>query len=264
MTQTRPLALVTGASSGIGLELARQFGENGYDLIINAEDSGLDDAADDLANTGASIRSVQADLSTDDGVRRLWDTVVAAGRPLAAAALNAGVGEGGPFLDTDLVDELEIIDVNVRSTVHLAKLVLRDMADRDEGRVLVTSSIAATMPGSFQAVYNASKSFLQSFAEALQNELKDTGVTVTSLMPGPTGTNFFHRAEMDDTKVGQSEKDDPAQVARQGFQALMKDKDKIVAGSLKTKAQGAANKVLPDKVKAAAHRQMAEPGSGEQ
>jgi uncharacterized protein len=125
--------------------------------------------------------------------------------------------------------------------------------------VLITSSIASTMPGSFQAVYNASKSFLQSFAEALQNELKDTGVTITSLMPGPTETNFFVRADMMDTEIGQSAKDDPAQVAKQGFEALMKGEDKLVAGSLKTKAQGVANKVLPDKLKAAAHRQMAEP-----
>jgi len=128
--------------------------------------------------------------------------------------------------------------------------------------MLITSSIASTMPGSFQAVYNASKSFLQSFAEALQNELKDTEVTITALMPGPTDTNFFHRADMDDTKVGQGTKDDPAQVAKQGFEALMDGKAKLVAGSVKTKAQGVANKVLPDKVKSAAHRQMAEPQSG--
>jgi short-subunit dehydrogenase len=137
------------------------------------------------------------------------------------------------------------------------------MAARHCGKVLITSSIASTMPGSFQAVYNASKSFLQSFAEALQNELKDTGVMVTSLMPGPTETNFFDRADMDDTKVGQSDKDDPAQVAKQGFEALMKGKDRAVASSRKTKLAEAANKVLPDKAKAAAHRQMAEPGSGE-
>ena len=143
--------------------------------------------------------------------------------------------------------------------MHLAKLVLRDMAARDAGRVLITSSIASTMPGAFQAVYNASKSFLQSFAEAVAEELEDTGVTITSLMPGPTDTNFFHRAEMDDTPVGQGTKDDPAQVAAQGFAALMDGKNKIVAGSLKTKAQGALNDVLPDKVKAMAHRQMAEP-----
>jgi short-subunit dehydrogenase len=137
------------------------------------------------------------------------------------------------------------------------------MATRDEGRVLITSSIAATMPGSFQAVYNASKSFLQSFAEALQNELKDTGITITSLLPGPTETNFFDRAHMNDTKVGQMNKDDPAQVAKQGFEALMKRKETITASSIKTKTQAVVNKVLPDKVKAAAHRRMAEPGSGD-
>ena len=189
--------------------------------------------------------------------------VVSTGRPVSAAALNAGVGQGGAFVDTDLADELRIIDLNVTSTVHLAKRLLRDMVARDDGRVLITSSIASTMPGSFQAVYNASKSFLQSFAQALQNELKDTEVTITSLMPGPTETNFFHRADMDDTAVGQGAKDDPAQVAKQGFDALMAGKERIVGGSVTTKAQEAANKVLPDKLKAAAHRQMAEPGSGE-
>jgi short-subunit dehydrogenase len=117
------------------------------------------------------------------------------------------------------------------------------------------------MPGPFQAVYSASKSFLQSFAQGLQNELKDTGITVTSLMPGATETNFFHRAQMDDTKLGQSDKDDPAAVAKQGFEALMRGKDRAVAASAKPKLIEAVNKVLPDKVKAAAHRQMTEPGS---
>ncbi|NYJ07969.1 SDR family NAD(P)-dependent oxidoreductase [Petropleomorpha daqingensis] len=255
----KPLALVTGASSGIGLELARQFGENGFDLVISAEDPGLSTAAAELRSTGADVQPVQVDLRTPDGVRQLYATATAGGRALDAVALNAGVGQGGAFVDTDLADDQEIIDLNITSTVHLAKLVLRDMAARDEGRVLITSSIASTMPGSFQPVYNASKSFLQSFAQAVQEELKDTGVTITSLMPGPTDTNFFHRAEMDDTAVGQGTKDDPAQVAAQGFAALMDGKNKIVAGSLKTKAQGALNDVLPDRVKAMAHRQMAEP-----
>jgi uncharacterized protein len=259
MTDDKPLALVTGASSGIGLELARQFGEHGFDLVVAAEDAGLSAAADELRGTGADVQPVQVDLRSPDGVAQLYSAAASLGRSLDAVALNAGVGRGGAFLDTDLADEQEIIDLNVSSTVHLAKLVLRDMAARNEGRVLITSSIASTMPGSFQAVYNASKSFLQSFAEALQNELKDTGVTITSLMPGPTETNFFERADMMDTEVGQSAKDDPAQVAKQGFEALMKGEDKLVAGSLKTKAQGVANKVLPDKLKAAAHRQMAEP-----
>jgi short-subunit dehydrogenase len=262
MIETRPLALVTGASSGIGLELARQFVEHDYDLLITAEGAELDGAAAELASSGARVQPIRADLRTAEGVEQLWAQVTATPRSLDVAVLNAGVGEGGPFLETDLSAELEIIDVNVRSTVALAKRVLREMAARDRGKVLITSSIAATMPGSFQAVYNASKSFLQSFTEALQNELKDTGITITSLMPGPTETNFFHRAHMDDTRVGQMDKDDPAEVAKQGFEALMKGKDRITASSMKTKAQEAANKVLPDKVKAAAHRQMAEPGSG--
>ena len=261
--ERKPLALITGASSGIGLELARQFGQNGFDLVISAEDAGLSTAAADLRSTGADVQTVQVDLRTPAGVRQLYAAATAGGRALDAVALNAGVGQGGAFIDTSLADDQEIIDLNITSTVHLAKLVLKDMAARDEGRgegkVLVTSSIASTMPGSFQPIYNASKSFLQSFAEAVQEELEDTGVTITSLMPGPTNTNFFHRAEMDDTPVGQGTKDDPAQVAAQGFAALMDGKNKVVAGSVKTRAQGVLNDVLPDKVKAVAHRQMAEP-----
>jgi short-subunit dehydrogenase len=262
MSDERPLALVTGASSGIGFELARQFAENGFDLVVNSEDAGLAGAAERLRESGAAVQAVQVDLSTYDGVETLYAAVVSGGRPVDAAALNAGVGLGGAFLETDLAEEIKLIDLNVVSTVHLAKRLLRNMADRNEGRLLITSSIASTMPGSFQAVYNASKSFLQSFAEALQNELKDTDLTITSLMPGPTDTNFFHRAGMDDTMIAQSSKDDPAKVAEQGFEALMRGKDRAVAASTKTKLQEAANKVLPDKLKAEAHRKMAEPGSG--
>jgi uncharacterized protein len=230
-------------------------------VVLVAEDGGLEAVAAQLrATTGADVRTLQADLATYDGVEQAYAAVVADGRPVAAAALNAGVGLGGAFVDTDLDRELAMIDLNVKGTVHLAKRLLGPMVAQDAGRILITSSIASTMPGSFQSVYNATKSFLQSWAEALQNELKDTKVVVTSLMPGPTDTNFFHRAGMDDTKVGQSSsKDDPAQVAEQGFKALMDGDDKLVAGSATTKLTGVANKVLPDKLKAAAHRQMAEP-----
>jgi short-subunit dehydrogenase len=178
-------------------------------------------------------------------------------------ALNAGVGRGGPFAETPLEDELRIVDLNVRSVVHLAKHIVRDMVVRGQGRILITSSIAATMPGSYQAVYNASKSFDQSFALALRDELKDTGVTVTSLMPGPTETEFFERADMLDTKVGASDKDEPAEVARQGFEAMMNGDERAVAASLSTKLQGRGSRFLPDSAKAAMHRKMAEPGSGE-
>lgn len=259
MTETTAFAVVTGASSGIGLELARQFAEHGYDLLINAEDGELEAAAEQLKSTGVQVERVRADLRTYDGVEQLYSAIRAGGRPVDAAALNAGVGRGGAFVDNDLADEMEIIDVNVTSTVHLAKRLLTDMVSRNDGKLLITSSIASTMPGSFQAVYNASKSFLQSFAEALQNELKDSAVSVTALMPGPTDTEFFERADMLHTKVGKQNKDDPAHVAKQGFDALMEGKSKIIAGSMKTKLQGQANKVLPDSAKATAHRSMAEP-----
>jgi short-subunit dehydrogenase len=261
MNDVRPLAVVTGASSGIGFELAKVFAENGFDLVINAENPALEQAAQELRGGGASVTTAQTDLRTFDGVEQLYAAVQATGRPVEAAALNAGVGQGGAFVDNDLGAELDIINLNVTSTVHLAKLLLRDMVPRNQGRLLITSSIASTMPGPFQAVYNASKSFVQSFAEALQNELKKTGVTVTALMPGPTDTEFFSEAEMEDTKLAQAYRDDPAQVAKQGFDAMMAGKDKVVAGSLKTKAQALGNTVTPDKLKSEAHRQMAEPGS---
>jgi uncharacterized protein len=261
--ETRPFAVVTGASSGIGYELARQFATHGFDLLIAAEDEDIAAAARELrGQDGADVREVQVDLATNEGVDALSSQITANGRPVDALALNAGVGAGGAFVgDTDLADELRIVDLNVRSTVHLAKRVLPGMVERGEGRVLFTSSIASTMPGSFQAVYNASKSFVQSFALALREELKDSGVTITSLMPGPTDTEFFERADMLDTKVGSDEKDDPAEVAREGFEALMAGKERVVSASLKTKLQGRASRVLPDSAKAAMHRKMAEPGS---
>jgi uncharacterized protein len=260
----KPLAVITGASSGIGYELARIFGEEGYDLLIAAEDGELTQAQEQLKATGATVEAHRVDLAKEEGVVEFYSQITNAGRPVEALALNAGIGAGGAFAtETELADELQLIDLNVRSTVHLCKLVLSDMVERDAGKVLFTSSIASTMPGAFQAVYNASKSFVQSFALAIRNELKDTEVTITSLMPGPTDTEFFERADMEDTAVGSEEKDDPAEVARQGFDALMAGKEKVVGGSFKNKLQTVAGKVIPDSKKAEMHRQMAEPGSAE-
>jgi short-subunit dehydrogenase len=260
----RPLALITGASSGIGRELAKQFAENDFDLIIAAEDDELRDAQQELMALNAEVEAVRTDLAQSSGVEELWQRVQATGRPLAAAALNAGRGAGGAFAETSLEHELEIVDLNVRSTVQLAKYVVRDMVARHDGRILFTSSIASTMPGSYQAVYNASKSFVQSLALALREELKDTGVTITSLMPGPTDTEFFEHADMLDTKVGAGDKDDPADVARDGFEALMAGKERVVSASLTTKLQGRGSRFLPDSVKAKMHGGMAEPGSADE
>jgi short-subunit dehydrogenase len=260
----RKLAVVTGASSGIGFELAKVFAEEDFDLIVTAEDEELTSACGELSQIGRGVDSVRVDLSRPEGVEKLYEKITADGRPIDVLCLNAGIGAGGEFArETDLAKELRLIDLNVRSTVHLCKLVLADMVARDSGRILFTSSVASTMPGAFQAVYNASKSFVQSFAEAIRNELKETGVTITALMPGPTDTEFFERAEMEDTKIGSGDKDDPAEVARQGFEALMDGKEKVVAGSLKNKVQAAAAGVIPDSMKAEMHRKMAEPGSDE-
>ena len=226
-------------------------------------------AAQQLQTEGASVRQVQADLSTYDGVEALYGAITSAsfsppapGRPVAAAALNAGVGRGGAFVETDLTDELTVIALNVTSTVapRQAAAQRHGGAQRGQAAVHLLDRLdhAGLVPGGVQRL----KSFVQFFAEAVQNEVKDTEVIITSLMPGPTDTNFFHGADMDDTKIGQGPKDDPAQVAKQGFEALMAGKNETVGGGLKTKAQAAASAVLPDALKAAGHRQMAEPGSG--
>ncbi|USX55985.1 SDR family oxidoreductase [Lentzea sp. HUAS12] len=260
------LAVVTGASSGIGYELAKVLADNAFDVVVVAEDERIDDAAAQLRlrSGGVHVEPVRADLRGYEGVESVVARVRAMGRPVDVLAVNAGVGVGGDFVrDTSVDDNLEIVDLNVRSAVHLSHRLIGDMVDRKEGKVLFTSSVAATAPGPFHAVYAASKAFLASFAQGLREELRDTGVSVTTLMPGPTDTEFFDRAGMQDTKVATGDKDDPAQVAQQGFDALMKGDDHVVAGSLKNKVQAIAGKVAPDPVKAKMTRSMTEPGSAE-
>ena len=259
----RKLAVVTGASSGIGLELARLCVENEFDLVICAEDEGIHQAAVHLGASGTSIVPVRADLATYDGVESLVRAIRETGRPVDALLLNAGVGVGGQFLLTDLEDELRMIALNCTSIVHLGKRVIPGMVSRGEGRILVTASIASTAPAPYLAVYGATKAFDLSFAEALRNELKDTGVTVTALQPGATDTEFFDRANMDNTKVAQGKKDDPADVAKAGFEAMLAGKDSVIAASLKNKLQGLANEILPETVKAAAQAKQTKPGTGE-
>jgi short-subunit dehydrogenase len=260
-TSHRPVALVTGASSGIGRALARELAGRGFDLILTGRTAEtLDEAAREIEARGVHVTSVQADLATPAGVEEVAKALP--GRRLDVAAINAGAGLGGPFAETDLEQELELVDLNVRSSVHLAKRVVQQMVAQGRGRILFTSSIASTHPDPFEAVYGASKTFVQSFAKALRKELQPAGVTVTSLMPGPTETEFFHRADMDDTRIGASKsKDDPAEVARLAVEGMFAGAEQVVPGA-PNKAITALSRVLPDPVKAALHGKLAAPGSG--
>lgn len=257
----RPLAVVTGGSSGIGFELARQFLDHGHDVVI-AADVGAQQAASALADEGGLVLPVQCDLATAEGVDDLYRQLTALDRPVEALALNAGVGVGGALHDTALSDHLRLVALNVTSTVHLGKLVIDDMVGRGRGRVLVTASVASTMPGPYYATYAASKAFVLSFAEGIRVELADSGVSVTALMPGPTDTEFFHRAGMEGTKADESAKDDPADVARDGFEALMAGDDHVVAGSIKNELQVIGGRLMSMEMQAAMHARMTEPGSG--
>lgn len=258
----RPLAIVTGASSGIGLELGKVLADEGFDLVVAAEDERITEAADELRGHGAAVEPVQADLSQGAGVESLARAVQAQDRPVAALCLNAGRSIGGAFVGgTPLDQDLLIVDLNCRSVVHLAKLLLPDMVARGEGRVLITSSIAATVPGPYQAIYNASKSFVQSFSLAIREELKDTGVTVTALMPGPTETEVFERADMMDTKVGTGSKDSPELVARQAYDGMMAGDERVRGGGLSSKLQGVVGRFGPDSLKAKVFTREAKPGT---
>jgi short-subunit dehydrogenase len=259
MNTARPFAVVTGASSGIGYELARLCAENGYDLAIAADQPSIVEAKQSLEALGASVQAVQTDLSTEEGVQKLLDLIGDAQIDVLCA--NAGHGLGHAFLDEEWQQARHVVDTNIVGTIYLVHKIGQGMRTRDAGRILFTGSIAGLMPGSFQAVYNGTKAFVDSFSFALRNELKDTGVTVTCLMPGATDTEFFERADMLDTKVGQSKKDDPAKVAKVGFDAMMKGEGDVVAG-FKNKMQAAVAAITPQSQLAEMHRGMAEPGSG--
>jgi short-subunit dehydrogenase len=256
--KTHKFAVITGASTGIGLELARECARHKFDLLIAANEPEINVAADELRREGVTVEAVQADLATMDGVDKLCEKI--AGRRVDALLANAGRGLGKAFLDQDFDAVRCVLDTNVTGTIYLIHKVGRDMRSNGEGRILITGSIAGFMPGSYQAVYNGTKAFLDSFSYALREELKDSGVTVTCLMPGPTETDFFRRAEMLDTKVGIQQKDNPSEVAKNGFEAMMKGEGGVVSG-WQNKMQAAAAHVMPSERLARKHAEMAAPGT---
>ena len=256
----RPLAMVTGASTGIGYELAICCAKEGFDLLVVADEPEINQAAAQFRNYGVEVDAVEADLATLEGVDTFYEA--ARGRPVDALLANAGHGLGGSFLDQNFDDVQHVIDTNITGTVYLIQKVGRDMRERGRGRILITGSIAGFTPGTYNAVYNGSKAFIDSFSFALRAELKDVApeVTVTCLMPGATETEFFERAGMEDTKIGQSEKDDPVEVAKVGFEAMMKGEGDVVSG-FKNKVMSTVATVTPSGVLAEQHKKKAKPGS---
>ena len=255
------LALVTGASSGIGLSLAKELAARGYDLLIASSGVRLDEASQELAASGVEVTPIQSDLATKEGVNELWAAAESKGSKLNVACINAGVGVGGLFQDTDLDEELNMINLNCSGTVQLAKYVVQHMLQQEEGKILFTASIAGEMVAPREAVYAATKAFVLSFAHSLNYELRDSHITVTALQPGPTDTDFFHRAGMDNTQVGKDGKSEshPDDVARKGLDALFAGKDHVYSASAKTKLEGILSNLTPGAVKGAIHEKMAQP-----
>jgi short-subunit dehydrogenase len=255
----RTLAVVTGASSGIGYELALCCAQNGFDLVVAADQPAIHDAAETLRAYDVAVDAVEADLATIAGVDRLY--LATRERPVDLLFANAGHGLGGAFLDQDFARAQHVIDTNITGTTYLIQRIGRDMRDRGHGRILITGSIAGYTPGAYSAVYNGSKAFIDSFSFALRAELKDSGVTVTCLMPGATETDFFNRADMADTGIGRSQKDSPADVARTGFEAMMRGDGDIVSG-WKNKVISTVANLVPAGVLAEQYGKIAEPASG--
>ncbi|MDL5156219.1 SDR family NAD(P)-dependent oxidoreductase [Actinomycetospora termitidis] len=265
-TATRPLALITGGSSGIGFELAAQLADRGYDVAISGQSERVHDSAKKLEEYGVEAYPYQADASTYDGVESFWKFVAELDRPLNVACLNVGIGVGGRFLDTDLDDELRMISINCSGTVHMAKRVVRAMhaqgADWGERRIMIVSSVSATTPTPYEPAYGATKAFGFNFAESIREELREEGIVVTALLPGATDSDFHANAGMGNTRFGDNSwKNDRTEVARQGIEALLAGDDHVVGGDEATKQQVVDHRSMSEPEKAARQGAAARPTS---
>ncbi len=260
MDKSSTFAVVTGASSGIGLELARELARHDYDLAIVSDDAAeLEGARERIAGEFGriSVQSIAVDLARRDGVADLWSQLEATGRPIDVLAANAGIGFAGPFSDTSIDDEQRCIDLNVSSQVQLVKRAVRHMLANEKGKILITASLISLSPGPFMAIYAASKAFLHSFGLAIRNELQETQVGVTVLMPGATETEFWDRAQMRDTNVGASRKQAPEDVAKEAIASLESESAYVVPG-VANKVRAALTAIAPDTMLAQANRSQAQ------
>lgn len=260
MAQTEKYALITGGTGGIGYELAKLFANDGYNLIIVARnEDGLENAASELQlQYGIEVVSISKDLMKREAPFEVYEEVRARGIQIDVLVNNAGQGQYGEFVDTDINRELDIVQLNIGAYVVLTKFFLKEMVSRSAGKILNVSSIASKTPGPLQSVYHGTKAFVQSWTQAIRNEVKDTGVTITTLLPGATETDFFNKADMEESKIVQETKmSDPADVAQDGYKALMSGDDKVISG-LKNKVQVAMSNILPESMVAEnMHKQQA-------
>ncbi len=266
MKQNGKYALITGATSGIGYELAKLFAQDRYNLVIVArgENGDLEKTASELnGQYGVQVETLAKDLFKREEAFSVYDEVKAKGIEIDVLVNDAGQGQYGLFTDTDINRELDIIQLNIGSLLILTKLFLKDMVARGEGKILNLSSIASKTPGPWQSVYHGTKAFVQSFTEAIRAENKDNnGITITALLPGATDTDFFNKAEMEDSKIVQdkSKMSNPADVAKDGYNALMSGDDKVVSG-MKNKMQVAMAAVTPNSAVAEKTKKQQEPVS---
>lgn len=260
LTDTDRYALITGATSGIGYELAKVFAEHHYNLVIVARtEIDLDDTAFELSQQyGVDVLPIAKDLFKPKAPFDIYEETKARGITIDVLVNNAGQGLYGKFIDTDVHRELAMLQLNIGSYLVLSKLYLQEMVDRGDGKILNVAAIASKLPGPYQAVYHGTKAFVHSFTEAIRAETEGSGVTITSLLPGATDTDFFHKAHMESSKILDGKLEDPAQVARDGFNALMAGDDMLISG-LKYKAQIAASNVTPDHLIARSMLRQQEP-----
>jgi len=254
-------ALITGATSGIGRELAKLFAKDQYNLVIVSRNQDeLNNVSNELKmDYGINVVTIAKDLFDRNAGFEIYDEVKSKGIQVDVLVNDAGQGLYGEFVDTDINRELDIIQLNIASVVVLTKCFLKDMVARNDGKILNLASIASRLPGPFQSVYHGTKAFVLSFSEAIRDEVKDKNVVVTALMPGATDTDFFHKADMENSKIVQDGKlADPATPAKDGYDALMADKDKVVSGFM-NKVQIAMSNITPDSMVSASMHKQQEP-----